>query len=239
MGRPRPRTRAIVAAGALCLVTGTVRGQTAPFPTPGVTVAITVEPNGVTQIAQSYALAPGTVLPDFQYLTGRCAAMDSVAIGLGTSPLNQRLVMRGPWVELHLDSGVRASGGGLVLSVSYLATLSGRRASIPVVMPMAPLAASTPGVRPVEVTLRLPSGPGTRPLLPHLAATGSQTWASRLEALPSVVRVDLGPGRPPCDEPRAGGDAGSFDVRFAVFVATLVLWIPLYFWWARRQDGHA
>lgn len=238
MGRPRPRTRAIGAAGALWFGASAALGQTAPFPTAGARVEITVDSSGIARVAQSYALSPGTTLPDFQYLAGRCATMDSVALALGGAPLAIRAVRRGPWVELRLDSAAHASGGGVFLTISYQATLSGRLASIPVVMPMAPLAASTPAVRPAELILRLPSRPGARPLLPHLAPTGPPTWTSRFDALPSMVRLDLGPDRSPCDEPRTGGDAGTFDLRFAVFIATLALWIPLYFWWAQRQDRH-
>jgi hypothetical protein len=41
-----------------------------------------------------------------------------------------------------------------------------------------------------------------------------------------------------CHDPTAvPGEHGGFPLRFGLFVATIVLWIPLYFWWAtRRRD---
>ncbi len=198
-----------------------------------------MDAGGAARIEESYALAPGTALPDFQYLMGRCATMDAVALALAEVPLGTKDVVRSPWVEIHLDSATRASGGSVFLTVSYRARLTGRRASVPVVMPMAPLAVGAPGVRPATVTLRLPARPGAHPLLPHLEASTPGTWTSRFDALPSAVRLDLGPGEPACVEPGAPGDAGTFGIRFAVFIATLALWIPLYFWWARRPDRRA
>jgi len=120
---------------------------------------------------------------------------------------------------------------GDTLVVSYSVRLSATVASIPLVIPAVPLAGAA------TITLRLPPG-DARPVLPYLVRGAAGTWTAQFRALPSAIRVDLGShgGQRPCAETRPAGDAGTFSIRLAVFIASLVLWIPLYFWWASRQS---
>jgi hypothetical protein len=235
MGPPRRRTESIAAAGLL-LAAQAAQGQAAPFPTAGVKIEIAVAPDGGARIHESYALAPGTTVPGFQYLSGPCATVDGVTFSLGDAPVHIAPLARGPWRELHPDAATRATGGGAFLTVSYQVRLTGRWTSIPVVMPMAPLATGAGRTASAEIALRLPQGPPAGPVLPRLTASGGGTWTGAFNAIPSVVVLDRGAPQPPCAEPAQPGDAGSFGVRFTIFLATLLLWIPLYFWWANRQD---
>lgn len=235
MGRPPRRISGRAPAALLCLGVASAAAQTVPFPAAGVRVDIVLDSSGTAHIDERYALAPGSTLPSLQYLSARCASVEAVAFTLANGPLGFQEVARGPWVELRFAAPPQVTGGGVFLTVSYVARIHGRVASIPVLMPMAPLAAQSPA----RVTLTAPPDATVHPVLPHLTRDRPGTWTAEFRALPSFVRVDLGGAGAACDERRPAGNAGTFDLRFAIFIATLALWIPLYFWWARRQDHGA
>jgi hypothetical protein len=79
------------------------------------------------------------------------------------------------------------------------------------------------------------------PVLPRFRVLGPRQWEITMVAVPSQVVVKTGaPTHSAVDESstRFVGENGGFAVRVALLVSTIVLWIPLYFWWAtRRRDG--
>ena len=194
-------------------------------------VDIAVDSAAVAHVRSTYVLAERAALPFLQYLTAKCAAVGRVSVSLGGDALELPPAERGPWVDLTPDVADRRGSPGDTLVVSYSVRLSATVASIPLVIPAVPLAGAA------TITLRLPPG-DARPVLPHLVRGAAGTWTAQFRALPSAIRVDLGShgGQRPCAETRPAGDAGTFSIRLAVFIATLVLWIPLYFWWASRQS---
>lgn len=194
-------------------------------------VDVTVDGSAVAHVLATYLVSRDGTLQPLLYLHAPCAAVSELSTSRGAVLLEPAARARGPWVDVRVASGSPSSGSPGTLTVSYLVRLSARVASIPLVLPAAPLES------PAVISLRL-SPSGARPVLPRLeraATTG--LWSATLRALPSAVRVDLGSESAlgPCAEATPRGNAGTLDVRFTVFVATLVLWIPLYFWWASRQ----
>ena len=231
MAFPLPKAALLVAAAAV--PTATARGQTA-FAVSDARVAIVVDTDRVAHVRATYALAQDVPLPSLRYLSARCATVERIAVSLAGVRLEPAATARGPWVDLALNAGSTHGQVGDTLVVWYVSQLSADVASIPLLLPVAPLS------RPARLDLRLPSA-DARPVLPHLSRDGApDTWFATLRALPSAVRVDLGwPSAGPCAETQPAGEAGDFRIRLGVFIATLVLWIPLYFWWASRQPDRA
>jgi hypothetical protein len=89
------------------------------------------------------------------------------------------------------------------------------------------------------VTLSLTIGDAltARPVFPAMQARSQRQWEARVPALPSVLRVAVDDPRPTvCDSTAPALNAGPFLFVFSAFVAVLVLWVPLYLWWARRSS---
>lgn len=175
----------------------------------------------------------GAAPRDFVYFSQPCVEVRALRFVAGSVAIPSTERGRGPWVDLMLDSAALASSQAESLLVGYEVGSSLRITSIPIIMPTAPSAA----------TLALEAGAPrvARPVLPHFTPADSGRWTARLAALPSVVRVDRGQGDPPgsCARILEPGAAGTFGLRLGVFLATLALWVPLYFWWALRQDRGA
>jgi hypothetical protein len=193
-------------------------------------VDIVMDTARVARVRATYTLGQDASLPSFQYLTAPCTSIEAISVSLAGAGLELTAAARGPWVAVVPNpAGPRARAGDTVL-VSHVVRLSAGSGSIPLVMPAAPLS------RAAILTLSL-LGTRARPLWPFLTRSPEpDMWSTTSRALPSLVRVDPGP---PSDATCAAiaprHDAGDFGARFGVFVLTLLLWIPLYFWWALRQ----
>ena len=145
-------------------------------------------------------------------------------------------VATGPWVRLHDTSAVDPLRTSLGYTLIYDVALHGDVVSIPVVVPVTALATAVRRGDPVAtVAVRLPQD--ARVILPRMAQVGATGhWEARMIALPSAVRVRLASPNEECTaDASTPGERGRFILIFWSLVATLVLWVPLYLWWANRQ----
>ncbi|HXV85854.1 MAG TPA: hypothetical protein VD793_04100 [Gemmatimonadales bacterium] len=228
MGAPPRRISGIALTLAVALpLSGRAQDS---FHTGHAHLTVQVDATGLAMVQAEFVPSAAADLPAFQYRRTSCTTVDSVVITLNGTAVPFSQSEAGPFVRLAPQE--RASPGDVVV-VTHRVTLSRAVTSVPVVLPAVSLTSAA------EVTLRMAGREG-RPVLPHLPrGDGPGTWTATLAALPAAVRVDL--GRAPsaavaaCAAPAWTGDSGTFETRLAVFVATLVLWIPLYFWWAHRQ----
>jgi hypothetical protein len=149
-----------------------------------------------------------------------------------------------PWVTLHDTTDVPDRvEAPLLYELSYDVALGlARRVAIPIIQPSRALDARTAAVEPkVRLTVTSTVDPVGAPEFPRFRPAGASAWSTATIAVPAsvVIRGREPAGASPCDDAiRSPGTNGGFPWRFAAFVGTLVLWIPLYFAWAtRRQRG--
>lgn len=216
------------------------------FPANDVRVEIAVGSNASATVRESYAITRELRggLASFQYLASPCASIDSLSASIGGRPVAFATERNGPWVMLHDTTADVESVGGNTYQLQYVVHLDEREPAIPIVLPAAVLDRSD-GKRGAAVLVRVrfsPPAAGARVLVPQLLPEPpGDAWSGTLLALPSLVRV-----RVPAIAAAAGcsrslaGNEGGLTWRFAIFVAVMALWVPLYLWWvARRPDSEA
>jgi len=228
-------------AAATLAAWGSANAQPAVFPARGATIEISVDSTGKASVSEHWRLAG--VPPDLslQYLETACGAVSPIVFALDGASVGYRTVRNAPWVVLRPAMAVRNGTGAAELRVDYLVQVNGSKLSIPVVMPGAPLESGAGGgAVAVEVSISLPpSWRGARVVFPQLHPTEEPGhWSARLPAIPSLVRVRRDPpvDQAPCAPLHAdegGGSSGPFERIFFAFVATVVLWVPLYMLWVR------
>jgi hypothetical protein len=146
---------------------------------------------------------------------------------------------------------------GRSLQLSYDVRLAGSEAAIPIAVPSTTLerADDSRGAQ-VDVAVDFDGGlTAARVLIPRLERSPAGTgWTARLLAMPAFVRVGVRSGSDPDLTPvrpqsrfsaefrascpgRIDGSTGRLEWRFVVFVATMGVWVPVYFWWFARRRG--
>jgi hypothetical protein len=178
---------------------------------------------------------------DLTFLTSTCTAVSSITGTRNGAPVAFAIDTTRPWVSLHdtTDTGDEANAP-LRYDVAYRVHLGhARRQALPLIQPARALDPRTAAVTPkVRMTVTSASSSIGAPEFPRFQHPGASQWIASTIAVPAtiVLRGELRPGATPCDEEiRIDGENDGFPWRFATFVGTLVLWIPLYFAWATRR----
>ncbi len=76
----------------------------------------------------------------------------------------------------------------------------------------------------------------TFPRMDRSGAAGE--WRADFVAVPSFVSLQRAGGDDSCADAATAHDDGGLSWRFWLLVAILVVWVPTYQWWARRQPEH-
>ena len=200
------------------------------------TVTIVVSAGTGASVRARYAFTGNPGALSFEYLEQPCAQVGAVRLDSEGRPVPYARVATGPWVRLHDTSAVDPLRTSLGYTLSYDVALHGDVVSIPVVVPVSALATAARRGDPVAtVAIQLPQD--ARVVLPRMAQVGATGhWEARMIALPSAVRVrQAAPNEDCLAEASAPGESGRFILIFWSLIATLVLWVPLYLWWANRQ----
>jgi hypothetical protein len=212
--------------------------QREPYPVDSARIDLQVWRDS-TRVRQEYWLARAVRALDLTWFMNACASVGTPAATSGGLPVVFAADTNTPWVVLHDTTDAALLGEGPVRYVlSYVVTHGGGgQASIPVLQPNGPLGTRGGAVTP-KVRLRVITEDGDRrPVLPRFSLVREGVWEASMVAIPANV-VARGPiaGDATCDdEAPVAGENGDFPRLVALFVLTIVLWIPLYFWWATRK----
>jgi hypothetical protein len=199
-----------------------------------VAIDITIDSSARAVVRERYTLAKPSATLTLEHLAEPCAVVGPVTVRAEGSGSQASRVRSGRWVTLDATTAVPDARA---FEVEYAVQLSGREASIPIVLPTMPLAPNDDrGRRLVSVRVVLPLGTA-RVTFPRLRHDGG-AWSERLIALPSVVRVRL-PDDAPCTDRVATAGDGGLGAAFAAFVGTMLLWLPVYFGWVRTRRERA
>ena len=193
------------------------------------------------RVEEWYWLARTPRVLDFMYLANGCSAVAQVQAARGDLPVALAADTNAPWVSWHDTTDVTVPVDvPVVYRVGYDVTWrGGGRRTLPLVHPGRPLTARAAPVVPlVRVVVEDASG-AHQPSFPRLVRESPTRWSAALVAIPSTVVLegpDAAGGCAPGDA--IGGANDGFTRRMALLALTMLLWIPLYFWWAvRRRAG--
>ena len=192
-------------------------------------VAIVVR-EGRASVQGRFAFTGNPGALSFEWLERACATVGPVRLESFGDAVPYARVATGPWVRLHDTSAVDPMRDSLGYHVAYDVVLRSGDVSIPIVLPNIVL---TPRRAPALATVSIELPEGARVTLPRMTRVSATRWTARMTALPSAVRVEMDLPNAQCAAD-VTGDRG-FTVVFWSLVATLVLWVPLYLWWANRQ----
>ncbi len=226
------RTIEIAALAVLCLP-GASRAEQA-FPSHDVRIDVSVADAASVSVRERYLLDGPAGASMFELLENACSTIGPISASIDNRPFVLEASHRSPWTILRTTGGSTA-GDGRELSLSYDVRLGGGVA-VPIVLPSAVLGRAGES-RGADVALRVEFGAalsGASVVLPRLERLGdSNAWQARLSAIPSVIHLGLAGS---CDRALAG-TTGGLEWRFWLFLATMAVWIPVYFWWfGRRGD---
>lgn len=225
---------------AILLGGASLQAQREPLATDSVAVDARVLGDSVLVNVRFWFPRPVRAL-DLTYLTNTCASVSAIAATRNGAGVAFSIDTTLPWVTLHDTTDTANEGQGpLRYEVAYRVHLGrARRVAIPLVQPARALDARSAAVRPkVRMTVRSDDATVGAPEFPRFERVDASQWTTTSIAVPStvVVRGERRPGQAPCDDAvRSAGVNDGFTWRFAAFVGTLVLWIPLYFAWATRR----
>ncbi|MBC7893922.1 MAG: hypothetical protein H7066_00825 [Cytophagaceae bacterium] len=238
-GAPRRWLLVLAALGGL-MFSREARAQREPLATDSVGIDVRVLGDSVLVNARFWFPRPVRAL-DLTYLTNTCVSVSAIAATRNGVPVAFSMDTTRPWVTLH-DTTDAANEGDAPLryDIAYrVHTGHATRVAIPVIQPARALDARSAAVTP-KVRLQVTSTSASIgvPEFPRFQQVGASRWSASTIAVPAtiVVRGEVRPEVTPCDDAiRIEGENDGFTWRFAAFVGTLVLWIPLYFAWATRR----
>jgi hypothetical protein len=220
---------------AMALVSGAASAQDRAFPSALVRIEVRVD-GRTARVRQHYALTGPLDILAVEYLDNGCARVGPVTATLGEQVVTLDELQPGVWVRLQgrLAPPDRDEGS---LILRYEVQLAGPLHEIPIVLPAASLARA-PDARGAAVDVSVVAAEGSPPFtvtLPRLERVASNRWSERLLAMPSTVHLSYATGAAEVCEPPPPGPGG-LVWRFWVFVATMGLWVPIYFWWFSRRS---
>jgi hypothetical protein len=228
------------AVAALCL-TSAAEAQRSRVPADSVHISMVVEPSGRARSRMHVRLTAAVRTMDFTYLAHSCNSVTGIAFARAAVPLGLSIDSNPPWVTVHDTTELPDSASTTAYDGEWTTDLGDTESSVPVLVPWGALGGLSPGVRPkVVIEVRFPpSDPRARVISPRMTRSGSG-WHATFNALPSSVRIRAEQGGRSDGCEGAGprlipGNSGRFPVIFASLIATMLLWVPLYFWWAHRQ----
>jgi hypothetical protein len=221
---------------ALCGTARNGAAQAAVFPSHDVRIEVTVNDDGRAAVNEEYVLT-GPAEATFEFLDNPCSHVGPISAQLAgrTTVLSADADTRRPWTVMRI-SLTDGPAPVRVWGVRYDVQMDGDEALVPIVLPAATLERAD-GSRGADVTLDVgfSGAAGTRVLMPQLQAMPDNHWHGRLLAIPSFVRVRTPARGGSCSRP-IDGTTGGLEWRFAIFVGTMVIWVPVYLsWFARRR----
>jgi hypothetical protein len=230
---------AVLVVGTTLAWPSLAAAQRSRFPADSVHVVVAVTGDTAATVSAHLRLAAAVRTADFTYLARACTRVSALTVARPPLAAGIASDTSTPWVAIHDTTELAPDASLSAYEIRYDVSWTGDTPRIPLVMPAAPLGAagSTPSSVVIEVTL---ADSATRVVSPRMRRTG-QRWSSTLAAIPSTIVLSRpAPGRDAsCDKDESsGGDAGSFHIRFALLLATMGVWVPLYFVWAARARGH-
>lgn len=218
-----------------------LRAQGATSPNVG-GVEIRVVVDGARRAEVSELVRAGndtaTRASSYQLLSRPCAAIGDIALTSGSHAVLLRRVSNDPWQQL--DDSTERNAARADATLSYGVSLAHGGRDIPLVVPTRAVARGSDGRAPgVAVTVVLPNADDrvTFPRMVRAGATGE--WRGEFVAVPSFVSVEVGGANGACGDALPPSSDGGLSWRFWLLVAILVVWVPTYQWWARRQPEGA
>lgn len=206
----------------------------------GVEIRIVVDPAGRAEVSELVRAGRDTATraSSYQLLTRPCAAIGDISLTSATHSALLRRVSNDPWQLL--DDSTERGAAHADATLTYTVSLSGGGRDIPIVVPAPAVARGTDGRSPgVAVSVVLPNAED-RVTFPRMLTTGtSHEWRGQFVAVPSFVSVELSGRSGACGDALPPSSDGGLSWRFWLLVAILVVWVPTYQWWARRQPEGA
>ena len=209
------------------------------FPSHDVRIDVSVGTDAIARVREGYRLDGPVEGATFEYLQDSCSSVSPISASSGNRSLGFEVGHRGPWTFLHAGAG--PGQGANQLDLSYTVRLNGG-ASIPIVMPAATLArAGESRGADVEVAVTFAGGTSAGTVvLPRLArADNTGSWRAQFSAIPSVIRLGASHDAESSCVRRSSGTTGGLEWRFRIFVLTMAVWIPVYFFWFGRRGDRA
>jgi hypothetical protein len=209
------------------------------FPSREVRIFVSAGAGGTFSVTEQYALTRKLDDTSFEILGNAC-----VEIGVPTARIDgdaflfpSRSDARGPWTVFRAQPPPTFRGADDWFQLEYTVTPRGAHAVVPIAMPASTLE-SAPGLRGADVVLHVQiADAADRIVTPRLEPDSTpEIWVGRLLAIPSSVRIDLAAAGAACAA-ETPGTTGGLEWRFAIFAATMAVWVPLYLvWFGRRPD---
>ena len=199
----------------------------APSGTVDITIAFRT-PNAV-QVEERYSRGQSAQPIELRIMTRPCMVIEKVHIERNSVAQAITETRSGPWM-IWRDTTSTVGGS---LTVRYNVWLGGSR-TIPLAHLTSPLTRDASGAVAVAVQF----GVGEAQVeFPHMTRQAPKEWSGRYVATPSFVEV--GGFAFPCDQLPPPGDNGGLVWRYWLLVGIMVMWVPIYLWWARRTGENA
>lgn len=202
----------------------------------GVTIRVVVDASGRAEVLEQVRARDDTTAQHsgFQLLARPCTAIGEVVLTSASPAAPLRRTANNPWQLFDDTSGSVGPNGDAALRYAVTLTNGGR--DIPLIVPAQSLARGTDGRSPgVDISVLLPSA-ADRVTFPRLLRTDTPgEWRGRFVAVPSFVSVRFDGSAGACSDDSPLPSDGGLSWRFWLLVAILVVWVPTYQLWARRQ----
>jgi hypothetical protein len=232
--------KTVLLFAALLGAASNASAQAVVFPSHEVRIEVTAGDDGAAAVDEEYVLT-GSTDSAFELLENPCATMGPISVtvdGQAVVSSSDRETRR-PWTLVHVSLANATVRRGAICRLRYEVQTQGGEASVPIVLPAATLDRAG-GSRGADVTVGVNflSANGARVLMPQLQPTTTDgRWHGRLLAIPSFVRVRV-PGPAARCSSEIAGTTGGLEWRVAIFVGTIVIWVPVYLsWFGRRRKG--
>ena len=236
----RRRTARVWLAFSTLTLARDVRAQEQAFPSHDVRIEVSVARSGIAAVREEYVLSSRLGPAAFELLIDSCSSVAALSAAVGDRPLAFTVDahMHAPWMLIHVVDAV--SRAGAVCRLSYDVQTTGIEASVPIAVPAATLerADQTRGAHVTLLVSFTDAVDDARVLMPRVARTDAPArWQGDFLAIPSIVRIRMPTADNRSCDRTLTGVTGGLEWRFAVFAATMAIWMSMYLWWfGRRTD---
>lgn len=230
-------------AAGLSWTGGSGLAQTGAAPTETVPshraeIEAVVAHDGRATVHERFTLDPMPSTIELEWLVAPCVPLEELTVTVDDTAWVVEAADGGPWMRVRAMSPIAPpTPTGAPLVIVYRARLGQRTSTLPVVMPRGTLTRE-PGTRGAAIDLRVTFESDGRVRLPQLAAASNpHEWRARLLAVPSMLRLEVPDASDAACGTALSGSTGGLEWRVSTFVATMAVWIPLYFWRFGRRVG--
>jgi hypothetical protein len=226
--------------GALLCVPLPARAQETRWSVSVATADVRLEGTATAHVRQRFVLSAPLDSVAFEHLRFRCSGIADLAVRIGSERIRLTSTEAPPWRRWRATPASPVAAGS-VIGTDYSVALQPGADAIPLLVPSGVLVRESTGASDELVVLSLiGEDVGAVPVLPRFTRQAGGRWTARLPAMPSLIRVDRASPAPdsPCPDGLVAGSSRRLELVFLLFVATLVLWVPLYFvwvWYTRRR----